>query len=290
MTSLTLRRLGFGPTDRVVVVHADDVGMFHEANIAFQEVLAFGLVSSGSVMTPCPWFPEVAAWAQTQPELDLGVHITLTSEWQAYRWAPVGAWDKSSGLVDQAGYFPATVEQLLANIRLDAAGRTRVQMEMRAQVDRAVESGIRPTHLDAHMYAASQEPLLASLLDLSWSLQIPALLDRNPRRQWPARAQLIEEWEERGMPVFDRVLGATWRGRPQDCVRAAKALIDSLAPGLTCLIVHPSRESSELRAVVPSWRCRLDDYEVLMSDDLRNHVRSSGVHVIGYKVLQNLLR
>ncbi len=93
-----LERLGFGPADRVVIFHADDVGMCHGANVAFLELSRRGLISCGSVMAPCPWFPEAADLARQQPKLDLGVHLTLTSEWDHYRWRPLSTVERTSGL------------------------------------------------------------------------------------------------------------------------------------------------------------------------------------------------
>ena len=105
-TSNTLAALGLAPATRAAILHADDVGMCHGANTAFLELVRSGALTCGSVMVPCPWYPEIAREAAGDASLDLGVHLTLTSEWTDYRWAPLTRAGQGSGLVDAEGYFP----------------------------------------------------------------------------------------------------------------------------------------------------------------------------------------
>src|SRR5580765_7001185 len=101
----TLKRLGFASQDRVVLIHADDIGMSQSTIGALADVMEFGLVSSASVMVPCPWFPTAAAWSREHPDADIGVHLVLTSEWEHYRWRPVSTLDRASGLIDEEGFL-----------------------------------------------------------------------------------------------------------------------------------------------------------------------------------------
>src|SRR5512135_3177597 len=116
-----LERLGCTPGSRVAIFHADDVGMCPGANAAFAELSRLGSITSGAVMVPCPAFPEVREIATADPNLDIGVHLTLTSEWAAYRWAPLSAAGRSSGLVDEDGYFWHRLPQLAAHVIPEAA-------------------------------------------------------------------------------------------------------------------------------------------------------------------------
>jgi predicted glycoside hydrolase/deacetylase ChbG (UPF0249 family) len=117
----TLEQLGFGPHERVAIVHADDIGMCHAANVAFWQDQSFGIVTCGSVMMPCPWVPEMAAWCREHPEADVGVHLTLNSEWAGYRWRPLSTCDPKSGLVDGKGYMWRSVEDVYRHMDVDAA-------------------------------------------------------------------------------------------------------------------------------------------------------------------------
>ena len=146
--NLVLRDLGFQPDDRVVVVHADDIGMCHSTLPAIQELMEFGLVTSASAMVPCPWFLEVVAWHQRNPQFDLGIHLTLTSEWERYRWGPTSTRAETTGLLDNQGCFHGTTSAVRRLARPEAVG-----IEMRCQIDLAERSGLAPTHIDNHMLA-----------------------------------------------------------------------------------------------------------------------------------------
>src|SRR5688572_10991333 len=141
-----LERLGYPPEAKLLIVHADDLGMAHSINRASIKGLESGLVSSASMMIPCPWLPEIAAYARSHPEADLGLHLTLSSEWSLYRWGPVLPKERVPSLFDSAGYlYPTEME---AAARIDPK---EAEAEIRAQIERARALGIQPTHLDSHM-------------------------------------------------------------------------------------------------------------------------------------------
>jgi YdjC-like protein len=144
-----LHALGFSPDSRVAIFHADDVGMCHGANVAFEELSRKGSINCGSVMVPCPWFTEVVEMAAADARLDVGVHLTLTSERTTYRWPPISTTSRSSGLIDESGYFWRRLPMLGAHVVPQAA-----EAEMRAQIERALAAGIDITHLDTHMGAS----------------------------------------------------------------------------------------------------------------------------------------
>ena len=140
---------------RRLIAHIDDVGMCHGANAAFVELFGRGFVTSGSVMVPCPWFPEAAAIAAADPALDVGVHLTLTSEQTPYRWRPLTAPPRSAGLTDEQGYFWPDVP------RARKASPEAVEAEPRAQIETALAAGIDPSHFDAHMGTAQMPEFVA---------------------------------------------------------------------------------------------------------------------------------
>ena len=283
-----LRHLGFAATDRVVVIHADDIGMCQATLPAFVDLLTAGLVSSGSVMVPCPWFPQAAALQHTCPTADLGLHVTLTSEWATYRWAPLTTRDPSTGLLDQDGYFPRNTETLWQNIDIAAACA-----EMQAQVARARQGGLELTHLDSHMFAHFEPRLLPLYVALGFAEAVPALVVRHwSYSEQDARqiARWIRQWEDQGMPIFDHVTGSPPASWQDDRVQQAKGLLDAVSSGLTCFLVHAACDTPELRAMAPDWRFRVADHTAFQSAELSNHIRQTGIQVIGYRVLRDAMR
>jgi hypothetical protein len=163
-------RLGL---DRAIIAHVDDLGMSHGSNAAFLQFAECGEVTCGSVMAPCPWFREIAEAAVANPTLDLGVHLTLTSEWLAYRWRPMSTVSRASGLIDPDGYMWRDVASLRAHLVPEAA-----EVELRAQIDAVIAAGVRPSHIDAHMGAALIPELLGLHVRLARDYHVVPVLPR----------------------------------------------------------------------------------------------------------------
>ena len=172
--------LGHRPGTRVVIPHVDDVAVGHGANRAFVELAGKGFVTTGSVMVPCPWFPEIVALAQQQPALDLGVHLTLTSESRACRWRPISTTAKVSGLIDADGYMWPDVPALRRH-----AHKGAVEAECRAQIEAALAAGLDVTHLDTHMGAAAAPEFAELYVALGREYRLPVLLPRDARDLHP---------------------------------------------------------------------------------------------------------
>jgi hypothetical protein len=291
-----LKQLGFDANDRVVIIHADDIGMCQATLPALADLLDFGLLSSAAVMAPCPWFPQVAAFCREHPTVDMGVHLTVNCEWTAYRWAPISTCDPASGLLDEQGYLhrsPPVVEQ--------QADPQAVAIELRAQVARALQAGIDATHVDAHMGTVLGLPFVQSYLEVALDNRLPPFfLSHDGMERLRVRTsgrmgltsyepQFWQQLEENGVPLFDDIAGLPLND-PTDQVAVAKKIIDDLRPGLTVLILHPAQDTPELRALAPDWRSRVANYEACLSTELRDYVRQSGVQVIGYRPLRELMR
>ena len=292
MPSSTLEKLGFAPNERVVIVHADDIGMCHAANAAFWDTQAFGIVTSGAVMMPCPWVPEMAAWSVEHPHADVGVHLTLTSEWPGYRWRPLSTLDPKSGLVDEDGYMWPTVKELHRHMDLDAAVG-----EMRAQLDLALSLGIDVTHVDTHMGAVAHPQLFPAYAQLAMEYRIPAMLPRALDRQtqeWNvglgfdlALAAAVDWGEAAGLPVLDYLCAARENGDHLDVYRR---LFDSVPVGVTHLLLHPTLPGHDIEVIACSAPYRIADYETFMRPELLAHIAVQGIHLIGYRRLRDVIR
>ncbi len=288
-----LKKLGLKDDDRVAIIHTDDIGMCQASVEAFADLNEAGIISCGAVMVPCPWFLQAASYAREHPKADLGVHLTLTSEWATYRWGPVSTRDPASGLLDEEGCFPRRSEAVQE--RGDPAA---VEAELNAQVERAVKAGIVPTHADTHMGTVAHPKFMGSYLQMAMKYRLPIMMFRMDEAGWLATgldaefaqtaAALGQQLEGSGLPLLDGMVGMTLENNEDHLERTKRALSD-LKPGITHFIIHPSKDSPELRAITPDWRCRVGNYQDFMSEELRRHIRSIGLHVIGYRALKELM-
>src|SRR5438067_760713 len=176
MSSQTLAdHLGYAPGTKLIIVHADDLGETHAVNAAAIKSLEAGSVNSASLMVPCPWFPEIADYAKSHPDADFGLHLTLTSERVYYRWGPVASADKVPSLVDENGYLYHDWEHN------EHANAKEVEVELRAQIERALAMGVRPTHLDSHQYRLimSSKDLFEVMLRVAHEYKLPIFVTRD---------------------------------------------------------------------------------------------------------------
>jgi predicted glycoside hydrolase/deacetylase ChbG (UPF0249 family) len=280
-------RLGYPATARLLIIHADDLGMNHSVNRAILQALEKGSVTSASVLVTCPWLPEVATWAQAHPEADLGIHLALNSEWTTLRWGPVAPKDKVASLLDPQGYMPL-VEEAVVN----QAKPLEVELELHSQIDRARALGIHITHLDAHMVTLMKSPALFEVYArVGRSYRLPTLIARIGDHSFPPNQP---------QPAFvtssvDQVL-EIGPGIPIDrWFDAYKALLTPLKPGVYELIVHLAYDDEEMRATTsnhPDWGAawRQADLDLVSSPEFRQFLKDQGFILIDWKKLASALR
>jgi predicted glycoside hydrolase/deacetylase ChbG (UPF0249 family) len=269
-------QLGYSPDARLVIVNADDLGLCHAANVGVYDCLRTGVVTSATLMVPCPWARDAAARYRGE---DVGVHLTVNAQWDRYRWGPI---THSPSLLDGNGGFPRTLEDFWDHADVD-----EVRRECRAQVERAILWGFDVSHLDAHMETLLLRPEFFDVyLELACDFDLPVRIadGRRPDRLgFPAR----EVAEDAGVVFVDRVLSARRLGA-LDTLAARLATIE---PGVTEVRLHPAIDTPELRALADDWEARVDDHRLVCGDGaLAGALERAGVVLVGYRALRDLVR
>ncbi len=277
-------RLGYPASARLLVIHADDFGMNHSVNRATIEALEKGWITSASILVPCPWFPEVAAWAKQHQEADLGIHQALNSEWTTLRWGPVSSRDKVPSLLDSDGYLPLDTPAVTEN-----AKPAEVETELRTQIDLAKAAGIHLTHLDSHMAALFGSPGLFGVYQkMGYAYDLPILETRSGSRSPvgtppPAEEFLIEKLIEID-PGIDARDWAQWYQKQ----------LEPLGPGVYEVIVHLAYDDDEMRGASydhPDWGAawRQHDIDMVKSAEFRQFLKDQKFVLVGWKDLAKAL-
>jgi predicted glycoside hydrolase/deacetylase ChbG (UPF0249 family) len=283
-----------GPDARVVVAHQDDVGMCHGANLAFGQLAGRGVITCGSVMVPCPWFREIAEMAIQRRELDVGAHLTLTSEWRHYRWRPLTGVNPASGLVDRDGYMWPGVKPLREHAAPEA-----VEAELRAQIDTALAAGIDVTHLDTHMGAALAPEFSDIYLRLGRDYNVPVLMTRRFDSYGCATTfgavdpssndRRALELERAGLPVFDAFRESPWVASSESH-KAYRALFEQVGPGLTFLALH-CNAPGDIETIDPERaHCRTDEYAIFRDPAFLAWIAGLGIRLVSFRDIRNLIR
>lgn len=280
-------RLGYPKDAKLLIVHADDLGMAHSVNAATIKAFESGLVNSGSIMVPCPWFSEIATYARANPQADLGLHLTLTSEWTSFRWGPVTPKDRVSSLLDKNGYFHLTETEAAAK-----ADPKEVETEIRAQIDRARAFGIQPTHLDSHMGTLYQSKALFEVfLRVAREYKLPVRIAKT----WFARADFLPSTLNPDDVFIDRVLDINQTVPPADWAKFYTDAIKKLEPGVTEVVIHLAYDDGEMRGATfdhPDWGAawRQRDLDFFTSEAFRKLLKDQGIKLITWRDLGKLMQ
>lgn len=286
-----LEQLGFPADATVAVVHADDVGMCHAANVGSFEALANGPATCGSLMVPCPWFAEAAEWSQDGREVDLGVHLTLNAEWGRYRWGPVAGRTAVPSLVDDDGHLLRTSRETVKQATVED-----VETELRAQIDAALAAGVDVTHLDSHMGTVMHPKFVDVYLRLAVDYRLPLFLPRvvngldadDPvSRMASERAAAMEA---QGFTAFDGYCAESLGFAAGTGAEHNRSRIAGLAPGLNYLICHPAQGGDELDAIADTAHQRDFERGFYGGAEGREALDTAGVRTIGMRPLRDLLR
>ena len=279
-TTTVQERLGYPASARLLVIHADDLGMNHSVNRATFEALEKGWITSASILVPCPWFPEVVRWAKQHPNADLGIHLALNSEWTTLRWGPVSSTDKVPSLLDAAEYLPLDTPAVVQNAKLP-----EVETELRAQVDRAQSAGIPLTHLDTHMAALFESAGLYQIYrKMGHAYGLPILQARAGSHAPVGTSPPAEEILVEKVIEIDPGIVA------QDWTSWYRKQLEPLGPGVYQIIVHLAYDDEEMRGATydhPDWGAawRQHDLDMVKSAEFRQFLKEQGFILVTWKEL-----
>ncbi|CAN5584944.1 hypothetical protein BH10PLA2_BH10PLA2_38420 [soil metagenome] len=286
-TKTWAQKLGWPADKRVVIFHADDIGMCYEANQAAQNALSKGLYKSAAAMVPCPWFNEMAAWCVEHPEHDVGLHLALTSEWKFYRWGPVAPRDQVPGLLDLQGYLHHEVPGVAR-----AAKASEVATEIRAQLARARQMGMKPSHIDTHMgtlYARAD--YTKAYMQMAMDEQIPAMvIELTPKtiakfrgQGYPFSDETINLSKSYTLPKLDDFHsvgpGKTYEDKREKFIEQLRLF----PPGLHEIIYHPSMLTEGLKKITGSWQQRAWEEQLFTDPVVQKYIKDNGIIVTSWK-------
>jgi hypothetical protein len=273
---------GYPRDAKLLIVHADDVGMTHSVNAATIQALESGAVNSASIMVPCPWFPEIADYAKSHPQADFGLHLTLTSERIYYRWGPAAPRDKVASLVDDNGYF---WHDWTPSTRIDPKD---AELEIRAQIERAYAMGIRPTHLDSHQYRLYQtgKELFEALIRVAHEKKLPFFVVR----EWFAEHPYLQSSVAPDDIVIDHTVTMDPAVPPEKWADFYRTAIRNLQPGVTEFVIHVAFANDEMKAATrerdtwgAAWRQR--DFDFFTSPEFRKLLAENKIKLVTWREL-----
>lgn len=279
--------LGYPRESKLLIIHADDMGLAHSVNIACIKAFDNKGITSGSIMVPCPWAPEISAYVKAHPGMDVGIHLTLTAEWDYYKWGGITPSDQIPSLLDKNNNFFPSVEELGKSVKTAEA-----EKELRAQIDRAIASGIQPTHLDTHMGSVLANPELVKIyLGLSDIYHLPVLFPRaylswfqpDMAKSMGSKIFLIDNL----FMLEPKMISGKW-------IDPYQKAIETMKPGLNEMIVHVAIDNDEMQAIAKghndygsAWR--QNDLNLVSSQEFKDLLKNNHIILIGWKQIRDLM-
>jgi len=277
-------KLGYPSDAKLLIMHADDLGVTHSVSAASIEAFEKGGISSSSIMVPCPWFSEIAEYASQHPEYCWGLHLTLTSEWKYYKWDGVASSDKISSLLNEDGVMYDKVIDVVSNASLE-----EVEIEIRAQIEKALASGVPVSHLDSHMGTLFATPeMFAIYVKLGKEYDLPIMVPG---------ARIPPSWELEKMagPIYYPLDKLIMMGEMvPDWQQMYDDMLDQIVPGLNQIIVHLGYDDAEMQAVMvdhpafgAEWRQK--DLDYVLSDRYQDKLKEHDIHIVSWREIREVL-
>jgi predicted glycoside hydrolase/deacetylase ChbG (UPF0249 family) len=281
-------KLGFPAGSKVIILHCDDAGMCEEANIAVKHYFETGDIRSAAVMVPCANAMDLVEWAKTQDSPDIGVHLTHTSEWKTWRWGPVADPAKVPGLIDPDGMMWHSVPEVVTH-----ATAEEIETEVRAQIDKVIAAGYRPSHIDTHMGTMYASPEYVKVfLKIAEEYGIPAnAIDLSDEKVaeffrksgYPLTPEVVDMFAGYSLPKLDFFSsvpdGDSYENKRDNFFQ----LVSSLNPGLTEIIFHPSVETENLKTITGSWQQRIWEAQLFSDPVVKKFFEDNGIIITNWR-------
>ncbi len=282
-----VERLGYKKTDRLLIINNDDAGMCHAANSATMKGMEEGMISSATIMMPCPWSNEMIVYAKENPDKGFGVHLTLTAEWKNYRWSTLTSREQVPGLYDPQGYMWKDVEEVYA-----ASNTQEALIEGRAQIQKALDAGVPVTHIDSHMGTYQYAPEYMHIyLQLAEEYNLPVRMPSAATLQRMGAPDFREICRQKGIICPDYFIHEEFADyKEENLEQFWTNYLKALKPGVTEIYIHGAVEGDEIRAITGSAPTRIKELAFFSSDQLKQLLKEEGIIVISYRPLFELQR
>jgi chitin disaccharide deacetylase len=280
-------KLGYPKDARLLIIHGDDIGLSHSTNAAYVRAFEEGALTTGSVMVPCPWFSEAADYFKNHPGLDIGVHLTLNAEWKYFKWGGTAFSCEIPSLLDRENHFYPSIEELRKNVISEEAKK-----ECKAQIDKAIEKGIQPTHLDTHMGSVVYIPqLIPVYLSLAKEYKLPYLFPAEFLPMLPPEVKKLISPDDVLLDHLFMLSPELISGRWIDPYLKA---ISEMKPGLTEMIVHLSFDNDEMQAITKDHndfgsKWRQNDLEAISSPEFKKALKDNNIIRVTWNQIREIM-
>lgn len=279
--------LGYKKDAKLLIIHADDIGMAHSVNAATIKAFEKSGINSASIMVPCPWFPEIATYAKENPQLDFGLHLTVNSEWKNYRWDGVLPATEIPSLLDKNGFLHSTGEELLKY-----ANAQEIEKELNAQVQRAMAFGINPTHLDSHMWVLfSKKEFFQAYLNVAEKYRLPVFIPEYAANIFP---DLVDKTNGKQL-VMKNIIALDKFIPSENWQKYYIDRIDAIQAGLNELIVHLAYDDIEIQAATinhkdfgATWR--QNDLNMVLGEDFQTAIKKNNIKLVTWREINSVLQ
>lgn len=284
--------------DRYLIINTDDYGMCYATNMSNQQLLKEGYITSATIMVPCPWFPQAAKFCRENPEVNVGIHLTLNSEWELYRWRPLLGVEQVPSLVNDEGYFYDNIEDVFKK-----ANHDEIRAELRKQVDTALAHGIKLTHLDNHMGSLWGPGFNEIAFELSLEYKLPYRFSRRLSSNFAHTIpgvgdddinRLVKEAESKGFCILDTLLTPDYSVEGEDSYELLKEqtmdLFNEEVEGLSEFFIHPMIDTKEARAINPTWQRRVWEHRLIMDPDVRQIFKDREIELVSWQFVKDRCR